>query len=147
MLPQEVIRHKRDGKKLSKEEIEFFIKGVADWSVSECQIASFAMAVYLCGMDNDETINLTRAMAHSGAVLSWADKNLDGPVLDKHSTGGVGDSFILILAQLLAACGCFVPMSSGRSLGERTGRCADRLVKAASAYARRGRSGRGNGLC
>ena len=126
MLPQEVIRHKRDGKKLSKEEIEFFIKGVADWSVSECQIASFAMAVYLCGMDNDETINLTRAMAHSGAVLSWADKNLDGPVLDKHSTGGVGDSVSLILAPLLAACGCFVPMISGRSLGH-TGGTLDKL--------------------
>jgi len=126
MLPQEVIRHKRDGKKLTKEEIDFFIKGVADWSVSECQIASFAMAVYLSGMDNDETISLTQAMAHSGAVMNWADKDLDGPVLDKHSTGGVGDSVSLILAPLLAACGGFVPMISGRSLGH-TGGTLDKL--------------------
>ncbi|MBR1778666.1 MAG: thymidine phosphorylase [Alphaproteobacteria bacterium] len=126
MLPQEVIRHKRDGKKLTKEEIDFFIKGVADWSVSECQIAAFAMAVYLSGMDNDETTNLTRAMAHSGAVMNWADKGLNGPVLDKHSTGGVGDSVSLILAPLLAACGGFVPMISGRSLGH-TGGTLDKL--------------------
>lgn len=126
MLPQEVIRHKRDGKKLTKEEIDFFIKGVADWSVSECQIAAFAMAIYLCGMDNEETINLTQAMTHSGAVINWADKNLDGPVLDKHSTGGVGDSVSLVLAPLLAACGGYVPMISGRSLGH-TGGTLDKL--------------------
>ena len=126
MLPQEVIRHKRDGKKLTKEETDFFIKGVADWSVSECQIASLAMAVYLCGMSNEETINLTRAMAYSGEVMNWADKDLDGPVLDKHSTGGVGDSVSLILAPLLAACGGYVPMISGRSLGH-TGGTLDKL--------------------
>ena len=126
MLPQEVIRHKRDGKKLTKEEIDFFIKGVADWSVSECQIASLAMAVYLCGMSNEETIDLTRAMAYSGEVMNWADQNLDGPVLDKHSTGGVGDSVSLILAPLLAACGGYVPMISGRGLGH-TGGTLDKL--------------------
>ena len=126
MLPQEVIRHKRDGKKLTKEEIDFFIKGVADWSVSECQIAAFAMAVYLGGMDNDETVNMTRAMSESGAVMDWSDKGLDGPILDKHSTGGVGDSVSLILAPLLAACGAFVPMISGRSLGH-TGGTLDKL--------------------
>ena len=126
MLPQEVIRHKRDGKKLTKEEIDFFIKGVADWSVSECQIAAFAMAVFLCGMDKEETINLTQAMTHSGAVMNWTDKHLNGPVLDKHSTGGVGDSVSLILAPLLAACGAVVPMISGRSLGH-TGGTLDKL--------------------
>ena len=126
MLPQEVIRHKRDGKKLTKGEIDFFIKGVADWSVSECQIAAFAMAIYLRGMDIEETTNLTQAMTYSGAVMNWADKGLDGPVLDKHSTGGVGDSVSLILAPLLAACGGFVPMISGRSLGH-TGGTLDKL--------------------
>ena len=126
MLPQEVIRHKRDGKTLTKEEIDFFIKGVADWSVSECQIASLAMAVYLCGMNNEETINLTRAMAYSGEVMDWTTENLDGPVLDKHSTGGVGDSVSLILAPLLAACGAYVPMISGRGLGH-TGGTLDKL--------------------
>lgn len=126
MLSQEVISHKRDGKKLTKEEIEFFIKGVADWSVSECQIAAFAMAVYLGGMDNEETINLTQAMTHSGTVLNWDSQNLDGPILDKHSTGGVGDSVSLILAPLLAACGTFVPMVSGRGLGH-TGGTLDKL--------------------
>lgn len=126
MLPQEVIRHKRDGKKLTKEEIDFFIKGVADWSVSECQIASFAMAVYLCGMDTNETIALTSAMANSGEVMNWKDKDLNGPVIDKHSTGGVGDSVSLILAPLIAACGGFVPMISGRSLGH-TGGTLDKI--------------------
>ena len=66
MLPQEVIRHKRDGQKLTKEEIDFFVKGVGDWSVSECQIAAFAMAVCLRGMSDDETVELAKAMASSG---------------------------------------------------------------------------------
>ena len=126
MLPQEVIRHKRDGKKLTKEEIDFFIKGVTDWSVSESQIASFAMAIYLCGMSIEETVELTRAMTYSGEVMNWADKDLNGPVLGKNSTGGVGDSVSLILVPLLAACGVYVPMISGRSLGH-TGGTLDKL--------------------
>lgn len=126
MLAQEVIRHKRDGQKLTREEIEFFIKGAADWSVSECQIAAFTMAVYLRGMDLEETAALTRAMTQSGGVMNWADKNLDGPVLDKHSSGGVGDSVSLILAPLLAACGGYVPMIAGRGLGH-TGGTLDKI--------------------
>lgn len=126
MLPQEVIRHKRDGQRLSEEEIEFFIKGITDWSVSECQIAAFAMAVCLKGMDDGETAALTEAMARSGEVLSWDAEDLGGPVLDKHSTGGVGDKTSMILAPVIAACGGFVPMISGRGLGH-TGGTADKL--------------------
>ena len=126
MLAQEVIRHKRDGQKLTKEEIEFFIKGAVDWSVSECQIAAFTMAVYLRGMDPEETTALTRAMTRSGEVMNWADKDLNGPVLDKHSSGGVGDSVSLILAPLLAACGAYVPMIAGRGLGH-TGGTLDKI--------------------
>lgn len=126
MLAQEVIRHKRDGQKLTREEIEFFIKGTADWSVSESQVAAFTMAVCLRGMDLEETTDLTRAMTQSGEVMNWAGKDLDGPVLDKHSSGGVGDSVSLILAPLLAACGGYVPMISGRGLGH-TGGTLDKI--------------------
>ena len=126
MLPQEVIRHKRDGQKLSKEEIEFFIKGITDWSVSECQIAAFSMAVCLKGMDDDETSALTESMAKSGEVLNWSTENLNGPVVDKHSTGGVGDKTSLVLAPLIAACGGYVPMIAGRGLGH-TGGTLDKL--------------------
>ncbi|MGD9639302.1 MAG: thymidine phosphorylase [Alphaproteobacteria bacterium] len=121
MLPQEIIRHKRNKQKLSKEEIDFFIKGVASWSVSECQIAALTMAIYLNGMEKDEVVNLTKAMTHSGSVIRWAEKDLGGPVLDKHSTGGVGDKVSLMLAPMVAACGGFVPMISGRGLGHTGG--------------------------
>lgn len=126
MLAQEVIRHKRDGQKLTKEEIDFFIKGAIDWSVSECQIAAFTMAIFLRGMDLEETADLTRAITRSGEVMNWADQNLDGPVVDKHSSGGVGDSVSLILAPLLAACGAYVPMIAGRGLGH-TGGTLDKI--------------------
>lgn len=126
MLAQEVIRHKRDGQKLTDEEIEFFVKGATDWSVSESQIAAFTMAVFLRGMDLDETVALTRAMTRSGEMLDWSDKGLDGPVVDKHSSGGVGDSVSLVLAPLLAACGGYVPMIAGRGLGH-TGGTFDKI--------------------
>ena len=126
MLAQEVIRHKRDGKKLTDEEIDFFIRGVADWSVSECQIAAFAMSVWLNGLDCAETVALTKAMASSGQQMTWADKGLSGPVIDKHSTGGVGDKVSVILAPLLAACGAYVPMISARGLGH-TGGTVDKF--------------------
>lgn len=126
MLPQEVIKHKRDGKKLTTEEIDFFIRGVTDWSVSECQIAAFTMAAYLRGMDTAETVALTKAMAESGERLDWTDAGLDGPVLDKHSTGGVGDTVSLVLAPAVAACGGYVPMISGRGLGF-TGGTVDKI--------------------
>ncbi|MBB3935887.1 thymidine phosphorylase [Aureimonas phyllosphaerae] len=124
MLPQEIIRQKRDGRALSADEIAAFVSGVADGRVSEGQIAAFAMAVFLRGMDAGETVALTRAMRDSGEVLDWSD--LPGPVLDKHSTGGVGDNVSLMLAPILAACGAFVPMISGRGLGH-TGGTLDKL--------------------
>lgn len=118
-LPQEVILKKRDGKALSGEEIAQFIAGFANGSVSHAQAAAFAMAVYFQDMSMDERIALTLAMRDSGAVLDWSD--LDGPVADKHSTGGVGDNVSLMLAPILAACGIYVPMISGRGLGHTGG--------------------------
>jgi len=120
-LPQEIIRHKRDGKKLSKEEIEFFVKGIADNSISEGQIGAFAMAVYFNGMEMDERVALAMGMRDSGTVLEWKSLELDGPVLDKHSTGGVGDVVSLMLGPMVAACGGYVPMISGRGLGHTGG--------------------------
>jgi thymidine phosphorylase len=122
-LPQEVIRRKRDGKVLSEADIQRFVTGITDFSVSEGQAAAFAMAVLLKGMTVDERIALATAMRDSGRVLSW---NLPGPVVDKHSTGGIGDLVSLPLAPLLAACGCYVPMISGRGLGH-TGGTLDKL--------------------
>jgi thymidine phosphorylase len=125
-LPQEIIRKKRDGHALSREEINFFAKGIGDNSISEGQVAAFAMAVFFQGLTNDERITLTLAMRDSGDVLSWESLNLNGPVIDKHSTGGVGDLVSLILGPLLAACGAYVPMISGRGLGH-TGGTLDKL--------------------
>ena len=121
MLPQEIIRKKRDGGALSDAEIEFFIEGLTDGSITEGQAAAFAMAVYFRGMEMAERIALTRAMMESGAVLDWSRDNLPGPVVDKHSTGGVGDKVSLMLGPMAAACGCFVPMISGRGLGHTGG--------------------------
>ncbi len=124
MLPQEVIRKKRDGEPLAADEIAFIVKGLTSGAVSEGQAAAFAMAVFFRGMARDEAVALTVAMRDSGTVLDWSD--LDGPVLDKHSTGGVGDNVSLMLAPALAACGAFVPMISGRGLGH-TGGTLDKL--------------------
>lgn len=124
MLPQETIRHKRDGQALSPEEIARFIAGVTDGSVSEGQVAAFAMAVWFRGMERGETVALTCAMRDSGAVLAWPE--LDRPVADKHSTGGIGDNVSLMLAPIVAACGAFVPMISGRGLGH-TGGTLDKM--------------------
>lgn len=124
MLPQEVIRAKRDGRKLSAEAISAFIAGLAAGTVGEGQAAAFAMAVLFRGMDADERAALTRAMADSGTRLRW--EGLDGPVVDKHSTGGVGDKVSLMLAPIVAACGAYVPMISGRGLGH-TGGTLDKL--------------------
>lgn len=119
MLPQEIIRHKRDHQALSEEEISFFINGVTDGSIADAQTAALTMAVFLNGMTNDETASLALAMRDSGDVLSWQE--LDRPVVDKHSTGGVGDKVSLMLAPMLAACGAYVPMISGRGLGHTGG--------------------------
>lgn len=122
--PIKVIAAKRDRAVLGTEAIDAFIAGVGDGSVIDAQIAAFTMAVVLNGMDARETADLTRAMARSGRPMRWDD--LDGPVVDKHSTGGVGDKVSLVLAPILAACGAFVPMVSGRGLGH-TGGTLDKL--------------------
>ncbi|PXA99858.1 thymidine phosphorylase [Nostoc sp. 3335mG] len=118
-LPQEVILKKRNGEKLSKDDIARFIAGFAGGTVSHAQAAAFAMAVYFQDMSMDERVALTLAMRDSGTVLDWSD--LDGPVADKHSTGGVGDDVSLMLAPILAAIGIYVPMISGRGLGHTGG--------------------------
>ncbi|ODT28359.1 MAG: thymidine phosphorylase [Kaistia sp. SCN 65-12] len=124
MLPQEIIRRKRDGHRLSAEEIAGFIAGLTAGSVSDSQAAAFAMAVFFQGMGRDEAVALTLAMRDSGSVLDWS--HLPGPVTDKHSTGGVGDNVSLMLAPIVAACGAYVPMISGRGLGH-TGGTLDKM--------------------
>ncbi len=126
MIPQEIIRKKRDGEELSREEINAFIQGVAADQVSEGQIAAFTMSVYFKGMSRDEQVALTCAMRDSGDVLAWKHLNLPGPIVDKHSTGGVGDLVSLPMGPMIAACGGFVPMISGRGLGH-TGGTLDKL--------------------
>ncbi len=123
MLPQELIRRKRDGGALSTDEVKEFISGLTLGSVSEGQVAAFAMAVFFKGMSREEAVGLTLAMRDSGTVLQW---DLPGPVVDKHSSGGIGDNVSLMLAPMLAACGLFVPMISGRGLGH-TGGTLDKL--------------------
>ena len=118
MLPQETIRRKRDGGALAPAEITGFIAGITSGEVSEAQAAAFAMAVCLRGMDRGERVALTEAMRDSGEVMRW---DLPGPVVDKHSTGGIGDNVSLVLAPALAACGVYVPMISGRGLGHTGG--------------------------
>jgi thymidine phosphorylase len=126
MLAQEIIRIKRDGRTLSCAHIDSFVKGLVDGSWSEGQAAALAMAMFLKGMSRDETVALTQAMTHSGLVMNWSSAKLNGPILDKHSTGGVGDKVSLMLAPLVAACGGVVPMISGRGLGH-TGGTLDKL--------------------
>ncbi|WP_026790695.1 thymidine phosphorylase [Pleomorphomonas oryzae] len=123
-LPQEIIRKKRDGAVLSCEEITFMVEGLTAGSVTEGQVAAFAMATFFRGMTIDERVALTLAMRDSGTVLDWSD--LPGPALDKHSTGGIGDTVSLMLAPAVAACGGYVPMISGRGLGH-TGGTLDKL--------------------
>lgn len=124
-LPQEIIKLKRNGGQLPEAAIQQFVRGITDHSFSEGQIAALAMAIYLNGMQTEETVALTRAMRDSGSVLNWAGK-LNGPVVDKHSTGGVGDKVSLMLAPMIAACGGYVPMIAGRGLGH-TGGTVDKL--------------------
>ncbi|MBL0900243.1 MAG: thymidine phosphorylase, partial [Reyranella sp.] len=126
MLPQEIIRRKRDGHELTAEEIGFMVRGIHDGSLSEGQVAAFAMAVFFRGMTAPERVALTLGLARSGIMLDWSDLHLPGPVIDKHSSGGVGDKVSLMLAPIAAACGAFVPMISGRGLGH-TGGTLDKL--------------------
>ena len=126
MLTQEIIIKRRDGGHLADSEMRQFITGVTDKSVSEAQVAAFCMTAFLNPMTRDERVSLTLAMAHSGMTLDWSGENLNGPVLDKHSTGGVGDKVSLMLAPVIVACGGYVPMISGRGLGH-TGGTLDKM--------------------
>ena len=121
MLFTNVIRTKRDGGVLSDEQIQFFVDGLADGSLPAEQVSSLAMAIFLNSMTFEEIAQLTMSMSRSGAVLEWQDLALNGPVVDKHSTGGVGDKVSFMLAPIVAACGGFVPMISGRGLGHTGG--------------------------
>jgi thymidine phosphorylase len=121
---KELIRDKRDGKALTGDELRAIAAGIGDGALSDAQVAAFAMAVFFRGLDADELPAFTLGMRDSGTVLDWSD--LDRPVLDKHSTGGVGDKVSLILAPLVAACGGATPMISGRGLGH-TGGTLDKL--------------------
>ena len=124
MLPQEIVRRKRDRQPLDAADIAGFVAGIPGGRVTEGQVAAFAMAVCLNGMSRAEAVALTLAMRDSGDVLDWSD--LPGPVTDKHSTGGVGDNVSLMLAPIVAACGADVPMISGRGLGH-TGGTLDKM--------------------
>jgi len=121
MLFTDVIRSKRDGGQLTDEQIQYFVDGLADGSIPAEQVSALAMAIFLNSMNFEEAGKLTSAMAASGTVLDWEEENLGGPVVDKHSTGGVGDKVSFMLAPIAAACGCFVPMISGRGLGHTGG--------------------------
>jgi thymidine phosphorylase len=120
-LPQEIIRKKRDGGQLTADEIRFFVRGITSGETTEGQIAALAMAVFFNDMTMDERVAFTLAMRDSGQVLEWKSLNLPGPVMDKHSTGGVGDVVSLMLGPMIAATGGFVPMISGRGLGHTGG--------------------------
>ena len=121
MLFTDIIRTKRDGHALSDEQIQIFVDGLANDSIPAEQVSALAMAILLNGMTFDEANKLTIAMAASGTMLDWSQDGLDGPIVDKHSTGGVGDKVSFLLAPIAAACGCYVPMISGRGLGHTGG--------------------------
>ena len=121
MIPQEIIRKKRDKLSLTEEEVKLFVNGLTDNSFSDAQIAAMSMAIFQNGMTDEETVWMTHAMKNSGDTLEWQDIVDSDLVCDKHSTGGVGDKTSLILAPILAACDLFVPMISGRGLGHTGG--------------------------
>jgi pyrimidine-nucleoside phosphorylase len=124
MRAVDVIRKKRDGQVLAEAEIAAFVEAATHGTWEKYQVSAMLMAIYFQGMNDTETAQLTAHMVGSGAKLDWT--SLPGPKVDKHSTGGVGDKTSLILAPLVAACGCVVPMMSGRGLGH-TGGTLDKL--------------------
>jgi len=124
LLPQEIIRAKRDNQVLDEQAIRCFVAGLVDGSFSDSQVGAMAMAIFQNGLLEHEKVAFTTAMMQSGDVLSW--QGFDGPIVDKHSTGGVGDKVSFMLAAIVAACGGYVPMISGRGLGH-TGGTADKL--------------------
>lgn len=124
LSPASIIARKRDGNRLTPQEIAFFIDGFTRGTIPDYQMSALAMAIYLRGMEASETAELTERMLHSGVVLEWPAGS--PPIVDKHSTGGIGDKVSLILAPLLACCGVWVPMLSGRGLGA-TGGTLDKL--------------------
>ena len=120
---RQVLQKLRDGARLTEAELYAFAEGLATGEVTDMQAGAFAMGICLGGMEQQSRVDLTRAMRDTGMVLRW---DLNGPVLDKHSTGGVGDCVSPVLAPALAACGAYVPMISGRGLGH-TGGTLDKL--------------------
>lgn len=122
-IPQEVVRQKRDNKPIDAEDIQRFVTGITNGDVTDAQISAFAMAVFFNGMSPEEGAALTVAMRDSGDVMNWQSLGFDAgaPIVDKHSTGGVGDKVSLMLAPIVAACGGLVPMISGRGLGHTGG--------------------------
>src|SRR6476619_4502103 len=124
MRPQDIIRKKRDGHELTREEIEFFVRGVTTGDVADYQTTALLMAIFLNGMNEVEQATLTNAMLHSGDILDFSD--IDKPKADKHSTGGVGDKTSLLIAPFAAAAGICVHMISGRGLGH-TGGTLDKI--------------------
>ena len=126
MLFTDVIRRKRDGGRLGELELQMFVDGLVDQSIPPEQVSALAMAIFLNGVSRQELATLTHAMANSGAVLRWQSGEFDKPIVDKHSTGGVGDKVSFLLAPILAACGASVPMIAGRGLGH-TGGTVDKL--------------------
>lgn len=123
-LPQQIIRTKRNGETLSQEQVQCFVDGLVNGNFNDAQVGAMAMAIFQQGMSVEETVCLTQAMMRSGTVLAWPDA--DKPIVDKHSTGGVGDKVSFMLAAIVAACGAYVPMISGRGLGH-TGGTSDKL--------------------
>lgn len=125
-LPQETIRSKREGGVLDANDLQRLARGIADGSLGDAQVGAFAMAVFFRGMTPEECAAFTLAMRDTGEVFDWSGESLPGPVLDKHSTGGIGDLVSLVLGPMLAACGAWVPMISGRGLAH-TGGTIDKL--------------------
>ncbi|MBO6505982.1 MAG: thymidine phosphorylase [Kordiimonadaceae bacterium] len=123
LIPQAIIQQKRDGQTVSEADIARFVEGITDGRVTDAQIAAFGMAVFFNGMSPQEGAALTLSMRDSGDVIDWTSLGFDAeaPIVDKHSTGGVGDKVSLMLAPIVAACGGLVPMISGRGLGHTGG--------------------------